>query len=65
MHAILIPNIEFMMQRQKKGIESSPLNVESLERNWMGPARKNFAVPVAAERRLNKNFKRGNAELKS
>ena len=31
----------------------------------MGPARKNFAVPKAAEKRLNKNVTSGNAELTS
>ena len=54
-----------MMQRQKNGIESSPLKAESLERNWMGPERKNFAVPKAEEKMLNMNVTKGNAEFKS
>ena len=62
---IRIPNIELMMQRPKNGIERSPLKVESLETNWIGPAKKNLDIPKAEEKMLNRKVIRVKAELKS
>ena len=65
MQRIRIPNIELIMQSPRKGIERIPLKVESVERNWMGPAKKNLDIPKAEENRLIKNVIRVNADLKS
>ena len=59
------PNIEFIMQRLRKGIENSPLTADSLVINWMGPARKNFDIPNDVEKMLNTNVISGKAEFKS
>ena len=48
-----------------KGIESSPLKAESLERNWMGPVRKNLLIPNDEANRLKRKVKSGKAEWKS
>ena len=65
MQRIRIPNIELIMQSPRKGIERIPLKVESVERNWMGPAKKNLDIPNAEEKMLSKKVMRVNAELKS
>ena len=64
MQMILNPNIEFITQRLKKGIESSPLNAESFGRNWIGPERKNLLIPKEEENKLKRKVIRGKASLK-
>ena len=64
MQMILNPNIEFITQRLKKGIDSSPLNAESFGRNWIGPERKNLLIPKEEENKLKRKVIRGKASLK-
>ena len=61
---ILNPNMEFIKQRLRKRIESTPLNAESSGRNWIGPTRKNLLIPNDEENKLKKKVIRGMAALK-
>ena len=64
MQTILTPNIEFIMQRLKKGNDRIPLNGESFGRNLIGPERKNLLIPNDAANRLKRKVIRGKAALK-
>ena len=64
MQIILNPNIEFITHRQRKGIESSPLNAELFGRNWRGPERKNLLIPKEEANKLKRKVTRGRAALK-
>ena len=64
MQMILNPNIEFITQRLRKGIESSPLNAESFGRNWIGPERKNLLIPNDEANKLKRKVRSGRAALK-
>ena len=59
------PNIAFRRQRLRNGIDSTPSKAESLERNWMGPFKRNLLVPKDEANRLTIKVTRGKAELKS
>ena len=59
MQIILIPNIELIRQRIRKGTDRIPLNDESIGRNWIGPARKNLLIPKEDASRLTINERRG------
>ena len=61
---ILNPNMELIRHRLRKGIESCPLNAESFERNWIGPARKNLLIPKEEANKLRRKVIRGWAALK-
>ena len=63
-HTILNPNIELIRKRLRKGIEKSPLNVDSIGRNRIGPDKKNFVIPKDEQNRLKIKVSRGRAELK-
>ena len=59
MQKLLTPNIELMRHKVKKGAEISPLNAELFGRNWIGPDKKNLAVPKEALKRLKMKVIRG------
>ena len=59
MQKILTPNIKFKNSKPINGKDMSPLSGYVLGRSFIGPDRKNFAIPNALDKRLNRNVSMG------
>ena len=65
MQIVRMPNITLKTNKQMNEIDNMPFKGESLDRNGIGPHKKNLLIPIPEDNKLRIKVKSGRADLKS